>query len=55
MARKTFATTVEETLQDGFKKKCKEKLNKPLIADDIRIQKFELAYETLLSHSSLTK
>jgi hypothetical protein len=25
MARKTFATTVEETLQDDFKATCKEK------------------------------
>lgn len=25
MARKTFATTVEETLQDDFKKACKDK------------------------------
>jgi hypothetical protein len=25
MARKTFATTVEETLQDDFKTACKEK------------------------------
>lgn len=25
MARKTFATTVEETLQDNFKQACKDK------------------------------
>jgi hypothetical protein len=25
MARKTFATTVEETIQEDFKKACKEK------------------------------
>jgi hypothetical protein len=40
MARKTFATTVEETLQNGFKKKCKDKDIKMNEALEALIQAF---------------